>query len=214
VLEVKQMSDTFQYDLYDWFVALVRAYLEVFPLAKRMALEAGFRLEAADHLSVRKPDFFIVRHDNPVAFGDHDRSYHGTCDLCVESISDATKGEIERDTKTKKREYAAVGVKEYFILDPGGTHTGFFRLNAAGEYEKIEPSHEAVIRSDVLPGFQFRLADLEEQPSLVELAEDAVYQAFVLPEYQAAQARAEQEHARAERFAAKLRELGIDTESL
>jgi hypothetical protein len=53
-----------------------------------------------------------------------------------------------------------------------------------------------------LPGFQFRIADLYRQPSLIEMAEDPLYSDFILPEYLA-------EKRRAERLAAKLRELGI-----
>lgn len=55
---------------------------------------------------------------NSVPLGDKDRSYKGVFDLCIESVSDATRGETERDTVTKKREYAAGGVQEYYILEP------------------------------------------------------------------------------------------------
>lgn len=207
VLEVKPMSNLLQYTLYDWFVALVRAFLEVYPVGYKMALEHGFRLEAAKHTSVRKPDLFVVRYDNPVALGPDDGSYHGICDLCIESLSTGNRREIERDTQTKKREYAAVGVTEYFIFDARGEYTAFHRLVALGKYDEILPDAAGVIRSEVLPGFQFRIADLYRQPSLVELAKDEVYQHYVLLDYQ-------QERARAERLAAKLRELGIDEDNL
>jgi Uma2 family endonuclease len=213
VLEVKPMSNLLQYTLYDWFVTLVRAFLEVYPVGYKMALELGFRLEADKHTSVRKPDLFIVRHDNAVALGLDDGSYHGICDLCIESLSTGNRREIERDTKVKKREYALAGVKEYFILDARGEHTAFYRLAALGQYEEMHPD-AGVIRSVVLPGFQFRVVDLYRQPALVELAKDEVYRHYVMLDYQQERARAEQEHARAERLAAKLRELGIDEEAL
>ncbi len=213
VLEVKPMSNPLQYALYDWFVALLRAFLEVHPIAKRMALEMGFRLAKGDHKSVRKPDLFIVRNDNPVALQNADESYKGICDLCIESLSTSKKKEIERDTKSKKQEYALVGVREYFILDARAVHTAFYRLTARGIYAEIKPDAEGVIHSEVLPGFRFRLADLYRRPSLVELTSDEVYRDFVLPEYQALQARAQQERARAEKLAAKLRALGIEEES-
>jgi hypothetical protein len=44
------------------------------------------------------------------------------------------------------------------------------------------------------------------------MAQDEVYRQFVLPEYQAAVERAEQERQRAERLAARLRALGVDEE--
>jgi hypothetical protein len=59
----------------------------------------------------------------------------------------------------------------------------------------------------VLPDFCFRVSDLHRQPSLVEMATDPVYQHFVLPEYQV-------EKQRAERMAARLRELGVDETDL
>ena len=63
-----------------------------------------------------------------------------------------------------------------------------------------------MIHSQVLPGFQFRFNDLKRQPTLEELALDEVYQGYVLLRYQAAAARAE-------RYAAMLRELGVDVDA-
>ena len=57
-------------------------------------------------------------------------------DRCVESLSDSSREESERDTVVKKREYAVVGVKEYYILDPDG-QMAFYRRNAAGAYEPL-----------------------------------------------------------------------------
>jgi len=77
---------------------------------------------------------------------------------------------------------------------------------------------------------QFRQSDLWRKPGLIELAEDSVYQGYVLPEYQIQKQRAEQQWQRAEqerhekeqqwqraeqqwqraeRYAAKLQALGI-----
>jgi Uma2 family endonuclease len=217
LLEVKPMSNPLQYTLYDWFVALLRAFLEIHPMAKRMALEAAFRLDMTSHISIRRPDLFLVRHDNPIAFHDGDERYKGICDLCIESLSTSNRKAIERDTKVKKQEYAAVGVREYFILDARAVYTAFYRLGAHNRYVEIKPDAQGVIQSEVLPGFQFRMVDLYRCPSLIELAVDPVYRDFVLPEYQVAQqrveqerTRAEQEYARAERLAARLRALGVE----
>jgi Uma2 family endonuclease len=220
ILEAKPMSDFIKYSMYDWFVAILREFLRVNPVARKMALEVGFRLEMSDKTTVRKPDLFIVRNDNPVALGDTDRQYYGICDLCIESISDSSKREIERDTVAKKQEYAAAGVREYFILDPSGQHMAFYRLTLKGAYVAIDGGPAGVICSEVLPSFQFRIEDLYRQPQLVELIDDEVYRDYVLLEYQEERARAEQEcaraeqeRARAERLAAKLRQLGIDADA-
>ena len=158
----------------------------------------------------------MVRNDNPVPLSETDRSYHGICDLCVESLSDSSREESERDTVVKKREYALVGVKEYYILDPDG-QMAFYRRNEAGAYEPLSADADGVIRSSVLPGFQFRIADLYLMPPQEMMAEDPVYRHFVLLKLQAEIQRAEvaeermlAERNRAERYAALLRNLGID----
>jgi nucleoid-associated protein YgaU len=84
------------------------------------------------------------------------------------------------------------------MLDASGRNMIFLRRNAAGQFARIAPTADGVIRSTTLAGFQFRIDDLYRQPSLVELSNDEVYRGFVLPELTAARVRAEAEQARAE----------------
>ena len=212
-LEEKPLPDYEQVLLYGWFQQLLRCFLTVHPIAKLLYLEMGVRFQLPRKTAIRKPDLFVVRHDNPLPLGNNDRSYRGICDLCVESLSDSNKKEIERDTKQKKGEYEAAGVHEYYILDARGAYTTFLQRTPRGVYVPIIPD-QGVIRSTSLPGFQFRIIDLYHQPSLLALSADEVYQGFVLPEYQQEKARADLEKARADRLAAKLRELGIDETTL
>ncbi len=116
---------------------------------------------------------------------------------------------MERDTITKKTEYAQAGVKEYYILDSHRERTQFFRLNkeARGVYTPIKPLKGGIIKSKVLPGFQFRFEDLFSKPSPDEMITDKVYQNFVLPAYAKA-------NKRAERLAARLRSLGVDPDQI
>lgn len=216
VLEEKPLPDYRRIAMVGWFLTLLRSYLEVNPIAKLLHLEMGFRLAMLDKTTIRKPDLFAVRNDNPVPLRETDRSYHGICDLCVESLSDSSREESERDTVVKKREYALVGVKEYYILDLDG-QMAFYRRNEAGAYEPLSADADGVIRSSVLPGFQFRIADLYLMPPQEMMAEDPVYRHFVLLKLQAEIQRAEvaeermlAERNRAERYAALLRNLGID----
>ncbi len=58
-----------------------------------------------------------------------DRTYQGIFDLCIESLSDSTRSEIERDVVAKKNEYEAIGVQEYYILDD----KGMYKLQEAEE---------------------------------------------------------------------------------
>jgi hypothetical protein len=185
-LEVKPAADYVSYVMYDWLVTLLKEYLCHQPLAKCIALEVGFRLQLPHKVSIRKPDLGVVLNNNPIPLGPLDQSYHGTFDLCIESLSYSSAAEVKRDTVTKKAEYAQAGVKEYYVLDARGKQTAFYQLTANGLYIPIPPTADGVIVSSILPGWQFRLTDLQRQPSLVELSEDAVYRAFVLPALQAA----------------------------
>jgi Uma2 family endonuclease len=220
ILEEKSLPDYRRVTLYGWFLMLLRSYLEVNPIAKLLFLEMGFRLALPDRTTIRKPDLFVIHNDNPVPLHDTDRSYHGISDLCIESLSDSTQEEVKRETVVKKLEYGMVGVKEYYILDPDD-EMAFHRRNPTGAYEPIPPDGDGVIHSAVLPGFRFRVADLDAMPSLEAMADDPVYRPFVLLKYQAEKERAAMaqqqlaaEKARAEQYAALLRGLGVGLESI
>ncbi|MCP4109135.1 MAG: Uma2 family endonuclease, partial [Desulfobacteraceae bacterium] len=141
--------------------------------------------------AIRKPDLAVVLNNNPAGLHLRDRTYSGTFDLCVEALSDSTLRVKQRDTVVKKGEYESAGVEEYYILDPRKKETAFYRRNAYGIYEHIMPVSGDIIQSGVLPGFQFRISDLYKQPLPEKMAEDVVYQAFVLLSYQAEKQRAE-----------------------
>ena len=203
-LEVKPMPNPIQLQLFHWFLELMRQYVAVAQNATLMSLETGFTMRVPDpdqpHALkevVRKPDLAAILHTNPVTWGADERSYRGTCDLCIEAISDSSKEEILRDIKIKKSEYEFAGVQEYYILDPSGANLHFYEQAPTGGYVEMQPDPEGVIRSKVLPGFQFRHSDLKRQRSLETLALDDVYRGFVLLRYQAAEARAIAAEARA-----------------
>ena len=181
-----------------WFLALLHQYVNTHNIAKLINMETGFVLTMQDaaepsgmRRAVRKPDIGIILNSNPVSWGRVDqRSFAGVCDAVVEFLSDSTPAEVLRDTEEKKHDYALAGVQEYYILDPSGEHMHFYRLTPAGQYDEIPPDAGEVIRSQLLPGFQFRLLDLYELPELEELALDEVYRGYVLLKYQAAVAAA------------------------
>jgi Uma2 family endonuclease len=204
-----------QYLIYAWLVDLLKDFLHVNPIARMIGLEMGFRLALPRKVTVRKPDLGVVLNSNPVPLGDTDRSYAGIFDLCIESLSDSSQAEVDRDTIIKKLEYAQAGVREYYILDDQKTETAFYVLNQ-GIYQPITPQ-KGVIQSTILPGFQFRIADLYRQPRPPDLITDPVYSGFVSPYYRAERERAEQaeqELARKEaeiaELKAKLKQAGIE----
>jgi Uma2 family endonuclease len=210
-LEEKPVADYAQFCLYLWFLGLVKDYLHVRPVGRMIGLEMGFRMAFLNRVVIRKPDLAVVLNTNPGPLHDKDRSYRGIFDLCIESLSDSTQKEVERDTVTKRLEYAAAGVREYFILDEQRRETAFYQLTSSGVYVPIR-AVGGVIHSNVLPGFRFRLADLYRMPEPPALVADPVYRDFVSPFLRAERERAEealalaeqereraeQEHARAE----------------
>lgn len=196
ILEEVPMADKAQFSLYQWFLLLLTNYLNTHPIADMIGLETAFKLTRwGGRTSIRKPDLGIVLHTNPQPWQMPDKSYKGIPDICVESLSDSTQSEIDRDTIQKKGEYAQAGVTEYYILDPENEHTAFYRLTKRGTYAPIRPNLGGIIHSNVLPGFRFRLTDLNDLPWQGVMANDALYHEFVLPEYQFERARAERAEA-------------------
>jgi Uma2 family endonuclease len=191
-LEAKPVTDYVKYLMYGWLVDLLKDFLHVYPVARLIGLEMGFRLVLPHKVTIRKPDLGVVLNSNPVPLGNKDRTYGGIFDLCIESLSDSSQWEIDRDTIVKKAEYAEAGVREYYILDDQKTETAFYQLNAQGQYVPLLPDANGVIRSVILPGFQFRVDDLYQRPLPPEMIADPVYNAFVSPYYRAERERAEQ----------------------
>jgi hypothetical protein len=190
-MEEKPVSDYETFLVYKWFMLLLEHFLTARPIAKMVALEMGFRLPLPTGTVIRKPDFGVVCNDNPQPLLPLDASYHGVFDLCVEALSDLERRDILRDTLVKKAEYAAGGVPEYYILHRTPEQQAFFARAADGLYAPIAPA-DGVIRSRVLPGFQFRLADLCRRPEHATLREAPVYAAFVFPGGRAAEERAQE----------------------
>jgi Uma2 family endonuclease len=200
-LEEKPVSDYATTLIYNWFVALLRFYFETYNNGCFTNLEMGFRLDLGkEKLSIRKPDLGVICKTNPKPLLLRDRSYKGIFDLCVEALSDSTKKERERDTKTKKQEYARAGVKEYYILhdDKRGVNDGveFYQLDK-GVYQPIKRREGDIIQSTVFPGFQFRIADLYQRPTIENMSVDKIYQDFVFPHYKIQKQRAESAERRA-----------------
>ncbi len=192
ILEEKGVSDYLTFQVFDWFIQLLIEFLRAQPIADWVALEMGFRLALPNKVAIRRPDYGVVWHDNPVLLAGPVQSYRGIFDLCIEGVSTSSKAMQERDTVVKKGEYAAGGVGEYYLLHHSPRLRQFYRLNAQGVYEPLPVEPGGLMRSAVLPGFQWRLGDLERQPSLEALIDDPVYQDYVLLNLQQERQRAEQ----------------------
>ncbi len=204
-LEEKPVSDYATWLVYEWFLDLLRQFLRTCPIARGVALEMGFRMRLPQGVVIRKPDFGVVHNDNPQPLLPLDHSYHGVFDLCIEALSDRKRRDVQRDAVTKKAEYAAGGVREYFILHREPERQAFYTRSAAGLYVPI-PAQDGIIRSRVLPGLQFRLEHLCSQPDPADLRHDPVYAGFLYPGWRAADERADAEAAARAQLEAQLRE--------
>ena len=203
ILEAKPLPNYPQIRQYGWFYTLLNCYIQSHPIAKLINLETGVSMTVLDSGEpsgkwevVYKPDIGVVLNDNPAPWGAVElRAFEGVCDMIVEEVSDSTLAEVRRDTEEKRRGYALAGVKEYFILDPADRYMRFYRLTADRRYAQIRPGAGGVIRSQVLPGFQFRRRDLLDLPDLAELALDELYAGYVIPGFLDSMNRAEEEAA-------------------
>ena len=232
-LEEKPMADLKGSKIYQSFFLILKCYLNAFPIGEMVNLEIGFRMALPHKTSIRKPDLGVISNANPIIMNSDDCSYSGIFDLCVESLSYSSSTAIKRDTKIKKKEYENAGVKEYYILDARGIKTVFYRLDKNGKYENMNQKNGDIIRSAVLPGFQFRISDLYRETSLEELADDEIYHDYVFPSFKEVKQRAnkaekllileqyrsdrerqraEKAEEKAERLEARLRELGVSPE--
>ncbi len=103
---------------------------------------------------------------------------NGAPDLVVEVISDDS---VRRDRITKRDEYAAAGVPEYWIIDcrPGHEREEFLLLDEGGRYREADLDERGRFHSAVLPGFWLDPAWLRADPlpavlgCLREIAPDA-----------------------------------------
>jgi Uma2 family endonuclease len=212
-LEERPVSDFETFQVYLWFLELLRHSLRLQPIGKLVALEMGFRLPLSSGTVIRKPDLALVLDSNPVALDLTHRSYHGIFDLCVEALSTEKPAYVHRDLVVKKAEYAAAGVPEYYVLHREYGNLAFYsRTRGSSVYSPLPTEgsgDERLVRSRILPGFQFRVGDLIRRPDLDAIRRDPVYSGFVLPEWtravqaqalaEQAQARAKQAQAQAER---------------
>lgn len=166
--------------IYHWLLQLLTHYLETQAIAQIIGLAMGFRLVLPHRIEIRRPNLGVILNTNPIPLLPNEYSYKGTFDLCIEAISCLSQPDIERDTVDKKHSYAQAGVKEYYILDNEDRHTAFYYLNEQGVYSPIKPVAGDIIQSTILPGFQFRRADLFTLPNIEIMTEDPIYP-FVIP---------------------------------
>lgn len=114
-----------------------------------------------DGRSYREPDLAFVSTANSgriTADG-----IDGPSDFVVELISDDS---VRRDRKEKFDEYAAAGVREYWVIDPRPLRKTLvaYSLTDEGYYDPIAPDGTGRVASVVIPGLWIDPAWLWEKP--------------------------------------------------
>ncbi len=77
----------------------------------------------------------------------------GPADLVVEVLSPDS---VVRDRGVKRRDYAAAGVQEYWLLDPEAERIEVYDRQPAGTFAPLAPDRDGAVVSQVIPGLRLR----------------------------------------------------------
>ncbi len=160
-------------DVVLFLAMLLRALVELRGLGSVIAAPFEVRIRSRGS---REPDvIFVAQHRRHLLDG---KRLNGAPDLAIEVISDDS---VRRDRITKRDEYAAARVPEYWIVDcrPGHEREEFLLLDEGGRYREADLDERGRFHSAVLPGFWLDPAWLRADPMpsafacLKEIAPDA-----------------------------------------
>lgn len=134
--------------LMHWFCALFNEFAKQSGIAGEAF---GNNVQVRLPGSRRQPDVKFVRADGPAVV--HETFIEGPPDVCVEIVSE---DDPARDYVEKFAEYAAGGVREYWIVDPARSDRVYAWTLRGERYEPI-PEADGRLASVVLPGFVFEV---------------------------------------------------------
>ena len=139
-------------DATKWILKLLDTYVEVGGLGYVASEKLLVRLRRNDF----EPDVVFYAAETADDFHD-DQLFFPAPDLAVEVLSPGTEG---NDRETKYADYAANGVREYWIVDSRAQTIERYVLQANETYELVETVSEAKapLKCGALPGFEVPLA--------------------------------------------------------
>lgn len=106
------------------------------------------------------PDIIVVRAGREAIIGPV--RFYGAPDIVVETLS----SDRERDLVTKRRQYQAAGIPEYWILDGAADTLTVLALGPAGIYrERAVLTAADTLTTPLFPQFRLPLAQLFEHPA-------------------------------------------------
>ncbi len=106
------------------------------------------------------PDLVFISHDRRHIFGE--ANIEAAPDLVVEILSPSTR---RQDLITKRALYARIGVREYWLVDPG-TRSVTVLVLEGDRFAELLPDESGVVPSPALPGLRLTLDELFEDMDL------------------------------------------------
>jgi Uma2 family endonuclease len=104
--------------------------------------------------TIREPDITFIAKSNYPTIGE---DYVSAADLAMEVVSPGSKAS-DRDYNQKPSDYAALGIKEYWIVDPKAERISILTLH--GEQYQVQGEYRPGEQADsrLLPGFSIEVA--------------------------------------------------------
>jgi Uma2 family endonuclease len=141
---IKDMTNNVQHQRIIFFIS--RVLLELLErLMGGDVLLAGVSMFVGNGFPAREPDILVLLPDNPATI--EPTFVDGIADIVVEVVSPES---TDRDYGTKFAEYEAIGVPEYWLIDPVRRQTIVYALQAGGRYQAV-PQEQGHLRSHQLP---------------------------------------------------------------
>jgi Uma2 family endonuclease len=138
--------------IFCWLDRILGIYVQELDLGEVFGSEFAVRLRTPQRISRRLPDLIFVRKDRlNLVLKNH---LEGAPDLAIEIVSPDSSA---RDWTEKRDEYAAAGVREYWVIDPLAEKFEAFALNPHGQLISKHNQPAGLFVSEVVDGFQFQV---------------------------------------------------------
>jgi Uma2 family endonuclease len=120
---------------------------------------APFKMRLRSRATGREPDLIFLSAEHV------DRASQtyldGPADMVLEVVSPES---VERDYRTKRDEYEAAGIPEYWIVDPMRREAHFYQLGDDGRYRLGVVGEDGIYTSREVAGFRLRVSWLWQRP--------------------------------------------------
>jgi Uma2 family endonuclease len=134
-----------------FLTTLLKAFIAQKKLGWAVALP--FRVRIADS-RFREPDILFLSEKNS---SHRDNRFWTHADLVVEVVSEDDR---QRDLIQKRRDYAAAGIAEYWIVDPRNQSITVLQLKRGKYLVHSEATRTGTVRSALLKGFTADVAEV------------------------------------------------------